>query len=157
VRKRCAVALVVATLAAVTLGCSPNQRPSTKTITETTEPAAAATTAVTTTTAAPTTTATPTATAGTTTPNSANQVIRASVTGGRVTPPPAVVDVRLNSTVVIEVTSDVADRVRVQGFDLTQDLQPGQPGRLQLAANRTGDFDVVLERSRLLLCQMHVR
>jgi hypothetical protein len=137
-------------MAAMTLGCSPNQRPSTATTTETTEPAVTAPTSATTTTTS--VTATPTQT---TTSN--GQLIRVTVAGGRVTPPPAPVDVRRGTTVVIEVTSDVAEQVHVHGYERMVDLQPGQPGRIQLTASNAGTFDVELERSRQQLFQLRVQ
>jgi heme/copper-type cytochrome/quinol oxidase subunit 2 len=154
VRKRCAVALAVAAVTATTLGCSPNQRPSTATTTEETQAAPTAT-AVSTTTVTTTLTATPQNSSQTTTSN--GQVIRVTVTGGQVTPAPALVDVKLGSTVVIEVTSDVAEQLHVLGYERTLDLQPGQPGRLQLTASNPGTFTVELARAHRQLFQLRVQ
>jgi hypothetical protein len=83
-------------------------------------------------------------------------VISATVAGGKVTPAPAPVDVKLGSTIAIEVTSDVADEIHVHGYDKTLQLEPGKPGRLELAATIPGQFEVELENAQLLLFNLRV-
>jgi len=131
---------VLAALAASAVACSARDEPAAPSGTTT---AAAAAPRSATTTAAPTTTA-------------ANQVISATVAGGKVTPPPAPVEVKLGSTVVIEVTADVADEIHVHGYDKSQVLAPGKPGRLELAATIPGQFEVELESAHLLLFTLRV-
>ncbi|MGH3994039.1 MAG: hypothetical protein ACRDSN_16465 [Pseudonocardiaceae bacterium] len=83
-------------------------------------------------------------------------MITVTVAGGQVTPPPAPVDVELGSTVVSEVTADVADRVHVHGYELTADVRPGTPSRVEVVANQPGQFEVELESGHVLLLTLRV-
>ncbi len=118
------------------------------------EPSGAATT--TTTAAASTTTAATTTTTAPAPTTPAGQVISVTVSGGTVTPPPAAVDVKLGTTVTIEVTTDVADELHVHGYDRTLDLTAGAPGRLELPATIPGQFEVELHGDHLLLFTLRV-
>jgi len=142
-RKHFAVPMILAALAALTVGCSASDQPADVTSTTAAPRAAATTTAASTTSAASPT-------------SQANQVIAVTVAGGKVTPPPAPVDVKLGSTIVIQVTADVADEVHVHGYDKKLDAQPNQPARLELLANIPGQFEVELESAHLLLFTLRV-
>lgn len=143
VRTRLAAAAVAIAAAALTACGSddPAAQESTTVVAPPTTTATAATT-TTVTTAAPTT--------------PANQVISVTVAGGKVTPPAGVVDVKLGSTVVLEVTVDAADELHVHGYDRTLALPAGQPGRLELAATIPGQFEVELHEGHLLLFTLRV-
>jgi hypothetical protein len=132
--------LAAAALAAATAtGCSPSrEEPSSLTGSPTTAPAAP-----TSTTGEPTEPTTgATATAGTTQPAPNQQVISVTITNGTVNPPPATVDVKLGSVVVIEVTSDVDDEIHVHGYDITQPITAGQPARIEVQASLPGQWEV---------------
>jgi hypothetical protein len=132
--------VALAAVAALSLGCSPSDQPSD----------------IQTTTAAP---APPRTTTEATTPAStsaATPVISVTVAGGQVTPAPAPVEVKLGTTVVIEITSDVADEAHVHGYDRLVPLEPGTPARLELVADQPGQFDVELENGQQLLFVLRV-
>jgi len=74
----------------------------------------------------------PTPTAGPT--PSGSQLIAVSVTGGEVTPKPARVKVPTGRTVLLRVTSDVADEVHVHGYDLKRDVTAGGTATLDFVA-----------------------
>lgn len=86
-----------------------------------------------------------------------SQVIRVTVAGGRISPPPATVEVRLGATVVIEVTTDSTDELHVHGYDRTLALPAGQPARLELPAVLPGQFEVELHEGHLVLFTLRVR
>jgi hypothetical protein len=144
VRTRLAAAVLAIAAAALT-ACGSDEEPAPRPTTT----AAAAPSA--TESAAATVSATPAPTTTT-----ADQVIRATVVGGQVTPPAGVVDVRLGSTVVLEVTVDVADELHVHGYDRTLALPAGQPARLELAAVIPGQFEVELHEGGRLLFTLRV-
>jgi hypothetical protein len=143
-----AAATLTALVTSIT-GCSANDEPADPS--STTSTAAAAPTS-----GAPTSGAgaTSTSAAGETGANS--QVISVMVSGGKVTPAPAPIDVKLGSSVAIVVLSDVADEVHVHGYDKSFDLEVGQPGQLELTANIPGQFEVELEAAHLLLFELRV-
>jgi heme/copper-type cytochrome/quinol oxidase subunit 2 len=134
-----------AALAALATGCSANDEPA--------DPAATTTTVA----ALPTTASErPTTTSAGGETGSNAQVISVTVSGGKVTPPPGPVEVKLGSTVALLVLSDVADEVHVHGYDQKVDAQPGQPAQLQFTANIPGQFEVELEAKHLLLLELRV-
>jgi hypothetical protein len=51
----------------------------------------------------------------------------------------------------------VADEVHVHGYDLTVDLEAGQPGELTFTPNAAGVFEVELEEHGLQLLELEVR
>jgi len=65
---------------------------------------------------------------------SGSQLIAVSVTGGEVTPKPARVKVPTGRTVLLRVTSDVADEVHVHGYDLKRDVTAGGTATLDFVA-----------------------
>lgn len=137
------VAVMLAALAAT--ACSPSDEPAAQTTTA--NPPAAA---------PPTTTAAAGTTTTAATSGATGQAISVTVSGGKVNPAPGPVEVKLGSTVVIEVTADVADEIHVHGYDLTQAVQPNQPGRVEVPATIPGQFEVELENARLLLLTLRV-
>jgi len=58
--------------------------------------------------------------------------------------------------VVIVVRSDVADEVHVHGYDLTADVAPGKPVRMQFTATLTGRFEIELEGRGKQIAQLTV-
>ncbi|MGL5825448.1 MAG: cupredoxin domain-containing protein [Nocardioides sp.] len=87
----------------------------------------------------------------------ADQVIAVTVADGAVTPEPDTVDVALNDTVTIEVTSDVAEEIHVHGYDKLIELEPNTTGSLTITADIPGRFEVELEQSATLLFEMEVK
>ena len=138
---------------ALTVGCSPDEAStpsSAATTVAATDPASAS--------AASASAATSLDAAATTaSARAAGRVISVVVADGKVTPEPAAVDLRLGSTVMIEVTADVDDEVHVHGYDKKVDVQSGVPTRLQLVLDVPGQFEVELESARQELFTLRVR
>jgi heme/copper-type cytochrome/quinol oxidase subunit 2 len=83
-------------------------------------------------------------------------VIEASYEDGEVNGVDRRVAVETGDEVRIEVTSDVADRVHVHGYDLFADVGPGMPAVIEFKADIPGIFEVELEDSHGLLFELEV-
>ena len=151
VRFRFVASALFVVLALVTAGCSSDGSSGSASGTSSTASSAAVSSAVTSTNSAETTTG-----SASTSATSGNQVVSATVDGGKVTPAPAPVAVKLGSTITIQVTADVADEVHIHGYDKHLDLEPGKAGSLDLVANIPGEFEVELEDAHLLLFTLRV-
>lgn len=57
------------------------------------------------------------------------------------------VTVKQGQKVVLKVTSDIADQVHLHGYDLSKEVAPGQEAVIEFAADKTGRFDLELEKS----------
>jgi len=66
------------------------------------------------------------------------------------------VEVPLGETVVLRVTSDVAEEVHVHGYDLKLDLEPNVTGELVFVADIPGVFEVEFENARLPALDLEV-
>ncbi|MFQ5967426.1 MAG: hypothetical protein ACE5MI_07430 [Acidimicrobiia bacterium] len=106
------------------------------------------------TTAPPSTSPTTAPTTATTAPTTTEIVL--VVAGGEVEDGGRV-DVPLGNTVILVVTSDVADKVHVHGYDLFFDIEAGAEATLSFVANIPGIFEVELEGSHLLLVEIVVQ
>ena len=120
--------------------------------------AASTTTAVTTT--APTTTEAPPATTEAppaTTTEAPPAPVDVVVVGGE--PQGGIVreSVDLESSVVLTVTSDVADEVHVHGYDLMADVAPGAPATIRFTADAPGRFEIELENTGVQIAELEVR
>ena len=60
-------------------------------------------------------------------------------------------------TVVIRVTSDVADHVHLHGYDLMVDVAPGAPATMRFTADAPGRFEIELEDSGVQIAELEVR
>ena len=60
-------------------------------------------------------------------------------------------------TVVITVTSDVADEVHVHGYDLMADVAPGAPATIRFTADAPGRFEIELENTGVQIAELEVR
>ena len=58
--------------------------------------------------------------------------------------------------VVVVVRSDVADEVHVHGYDLSANVAPGKPVRIEFTANLTGRFEIELEGRHKQIAQLTV-
>ena len=129
--KRAALAIVAAAaLVAVAAGCGTNS-----------QPAGAGTT--------------PTSVAATPAANDAAAVF--VVQHGKVVSGPHAINAKLGSTVVIEVTTDIADEIHVHGYDKEVETKAGVAGRVSFVANIPGIFDVELHKSNVLLAELTVQ
>ena len=85
--------------------------------------------------------------------------LRITVAGGKVTPRPGRVDVRLGTKVRLVVTSDRADEVHVHGIGGEPEVKvtPGTPVTIDVTADSPGLFEVETHDSGLVLTQLEVR
>lgn len=105
--------------------------------------------------APPATTATRPAVAKTATePRGARIVV--SVRAGRPAGGIARATARQGGSVLVIVRSDAADHVHVHGYDLTADVAPGRPARMQFRAETTGRFEIELEQAHRPIAQLTV-
>ncbi len=65
-------------------------------------------------------------------------------------------EARKNQQVLLIVRSDVSDEVHVHGYDLTADVAPGEPVRMQFRATLTGRFEIELEDRAQQIAQLTV-
>ena len=63
----------------------------------------------------------------------------------------------LRQTVVIKVTSDVADEIHLHGYDKTADAAPGTVATITFIADKPGVFEVELEKKGLKLFELEVK
>jgi hypothetical protein len=71
--------------------------------------------------------------------------VRIVVRGGLPVGGPRRVTVARGRRVILNVTSDVSDHVHLHGYDLMQDVGPGQPARIAFRATRPGTVEAELE------------
>ena len=83
--------------------------------------------------------------------------IEVRVVGGRVEGVGDAVDVPLGEDVTIRVRSDEADEVHVHGYDVIDDVGPGDEAEIELTADIPGAFEVELEEAHLLLFELRVQ
>ena len=86
----------------------------------------------------------------------ADQRIEVQVSGGRVHGDTGRVPVAAGSHVTLVVNSDVADEVHVHGYDVEQELSPGQPAEIVLDATIPGVFEVELHEAGTTLLSLQV-
>lgn len=67
------------------------------------------------------------------------------IRGGLPVGGPRRVTVSRGRRVILNVTSDVSDHVHLHGYDLMQDVGPGQPARIAFRATRPGTVEAELE------------
>lgn len=71
--------------------------------------------------------------------------VRIVVEGGLPVGGPRRVTVALGRRVILTVTSDISDHVHLHGYDLMQDVGPGQPATIRFRATRPGTVEAELE------------
>ena len=98
-----------------------------------------------TTTAPPGTRPTTSAAPSTSSTTPANRVIELAFTGGQVSGGVRTEKVALGETVVLRVTSDVAEEVHVHTYDVVAPVAPGAPAELEVEATIPGRHEVELE------------
>jgi hypothetical protein len=115
------------------------------------QPTAPATTGVTT-----TVTETTSETTATTT-TTEEEVVRAEIVvqGGDVSGPERV-ELEQGQRLVLVVRADVSDEVHVHGYDLLDEVAPGQSARFDFRVRDAGRFDVELEQRHLPLTELVV-
>lgn len=63
----------------------------------------------------------------------------------------------LGQTVIIKVTSDIADEVHLHGYDKKADAAPGTVATITFVADKPGIFEVELEKKGLKLFELEVK
>jgi hypothetical protein len=84
------------------------------------------------------------------------QRIEVTVAGGKASGDTGRVQVAVGTPVSLVVTSDVADQVHVHGYDIEQELAPGEPATLQFDATIPGVFEVELHEAGTVLLRLQV-
>lgn len=87
---------------------------------------------------------------------SADHDVVVTVTDGEVEAPGRV-EVRTGESVRLTVTSDVDEELHVHGVDLEEALPAGTPTTVEFRPDESGQFEVELHESGLLLFQLLVR
>lgn len=108
------------------------------------------------TTAAPASTSSSAAAAQDSTEQARPVVHRFTIEGGELAEGPDRIEVAKGETVVIEVTSDVADELHVHGYDKQLVLAAGKPAKLEFVANIPGAFEIELHEFHGQLTQLRV-
>lgn len=60
------------------------------------------------------------------------------------------------ATIVIQVISDTADTVKIEGYDLTAEVTPDTPAVFRFTAAEAGMFDVTLEKKNKMVALLWV-
>jgi hypothetical protein len=81
--------------------------------------------------------------------------IEVQVEGGEVTGP-GEVSVKAGEFIIVIVRADIADEVHIHGYDLLEQVAPGEPAGIPFTADITGVFEVELEGAGLLLFRLTV-
>lgn len=66
------------------------------------------------------------------------------------------IEVSEGDTVRFTVRSDIEDEVHVHGFDVSKEVGPGKPARLDFKAGFTGVFEIELENSGVPIIELQV-
>ena len=85
------------------------------------------------------------------------QVITLTYAGGKAGGDTGRVKVPVGTTVLLRITSDVADQVHVHGVDEYVDLTPGQQVEQELVATTPGVFEVELHDAGAVLTRLQVQ
>jgi plastocyanin len=80
-----------------------------------------------------------------------------SVTGSKVSPPPATVDVKAGCEVRLTVTADRTSEVHVHVVDLEKPITAGHPVTIDFTPTQQGVYEVELHDPDLLLVKLAVR
>jgi len=85
------------------------------------------------------------------------KVIRVTITGKKVTPPPGDVELPLRHTLRLIVTSDHDDELHAHGVNIEETLKAGQPLTLDLKPTQSGVYEVETHHPPLTLMHIVVR
>jgi hypothetical protein len=86
-----------------------------------------------------------------------DQTIHITYAGGKVSGVGAVVKVKLNSTVALVVTSDVADEVHFHGYNKMADVAKGGTVTITFKATLPGKWEVELEKLKHRLVFLEIQ
>lgn len=83
-------------------------------------------------------------------------LVNIGVAGGQVTGAGTTVSLRQGTPVRVTVTSDVADILLIEGYQVRAQLTINDPVQVSFIATRTGTFEVVLEQTGTVLTRLEV-
>ena len=86
----------------------------------------------------------------------AARILDVRIAGGEVSGVEQRVSVALGESIVVRVTSDVADEVHIHGYDVRQEVAAGGTVEFPLTATIPGGFEVELENLGRTLFQLRV-
>ncbi|MDF2093070.1 hypothetical protein P0Y31_12020 [Knoellia sp. 3-2P3] len=87
----------------------------------------------------------------------AGRTIEVTITGKRVTPAPATIDLKVGEKLTLIVTSDHDDEIHAHGFDVTGTLKAGTPSTVTVTGTEPGVFEVETHEPPLMLMRLAVR
>ena len=70
------------------------------------------------------------------------ELARIRIRGGKAAGGPAEIEAEKGDTVVIVVSSDAPDEIHLHGYDIEEQVAPGQPARLRFKASLEGEFEI---------------
>jgi len=83
--------------------------------------------------------------------------IAVTVRGGQPVGGLARATVHQGDDVVVVVDADASDEVHVHGYDLTADVAPGKPARIEFEATIAGGFEIELEDADVHVADLEVQ
>ncbi len=89
-------------------------------------------------------------------PDTVSRTLDVVIADGKVSPNAERVEVKVGTTVILSVRSDVADELHVHGYDEELAVEPGTPATLEFAADEPGRFEVETHESDRLVYQLVV-
>ncbi|TQJ51654.1 hypothetical protein FBY26_3391 [Phycicoccus sp. SLBN-51] len=87
----------------------------------------------------------------------AGRVIDVTITGRKVTPAPATVDLKVGEKLTLVVTSDHDDELHAHGFDIEEKLKAGTPTTVTVTGAEAGSYEVETHEPALRLMMIAVR
>ncbi|WP_369820404.1 cupredoxin domain-containing protein [Phycicoccus sp. Soil803] len=89
--------------------------------------------------------------------SASGRTIAITVTGSKVTPAPATVDLAVGEQLTLTVTSDHADQLHIHGFEIEKDLVAGTPLSVTVTGAQPGVYEVETHHPELRLMKIAVR
>jgi plastocyanin len=87
----------------------------------------------------------------------AGRTIEVTITGKKVSPAPATVDLKVGETLTLIVTSDHDDEIHAHGFEVEGELKAGVPSTVTVTGTEPGLFEVETHEPPLRLMMIAVR
>jgi hypothetical protein len=82
--------------------------------------------------------------------------IEVRIAGGQVSGDTGRVPVAVGTQVTLAITSDAADQAHLHGYDIEQELTPGEPAEMAFDATIPGVFEVELHEAGTVLLTLQV-
>ena len=85
------------------------------------------------------------------------KISEVTITGKKVTPAPATIDLKVGETLTLVVTSDHDDEIHAHGFEVEGELKAGTPSTVTITGTDPGLFEVETHEPPLRLMMIAVR